>query len=155
AGDCICNLRASLDYIAWQLAMLAGNSLTEAQKKKITFPIAPDNASFTRANGAADHLERVCGVPAATISVIESVQSYHAGYEPLDHLHVLVNVDKHRLPLLTVACPDEKWISVNGYRAIWSYAQNTTLTVNKRAHASLARQPAQQPPDVMVEGEAT
>jgi hypothetical protein len=99
-GDLVTNLRASLDYIAWELAMLAGNPLTEVQQKQIAFPIAPTQVSFTQANGTADRLERVCGVPAATISVIESVQPYHAGYEPLRNLNLLVNRDKHRMLLL-------------------------------------------------------
>jgi hypothetical protein len=98
-GDFVTNLRASLDTIAWELAMLAGKPLNDGQMKKITFPITIKRARFTDKKWTAKHLENVCGVPAATLSVIESVQPYHAGYQPLDTLDLLVNRDKHRMLL--------------------------------------------------------
>jgi len=42
-------------------------------------------------------------VPKVATDLIESVQPYHAGYEPLATLNSLVNSDKHRLPVLTFA----------------------------------------------------
>jgi hypothetical protein len=99
-GDCVTNLRASLDYIAWELAMLARKSLPDKDKKRITFPIASDYTGFTKPRGTAEHLKDCCGVPAAAIDVIESVQPYHAGYESLELLNLLVNEDKHRALLL-------------------------------------------------------
>jgi hypothetical protein len=99
-GDFVTNLRASLDYIAWELAMLAGNPLTDGQKRKVSFPIASTQANFAKAGGTAEHLRNVCGVPAEAMSVVESVQPYHAGYEPLSALDLLVRTDKHRTLLL-------------------------------------------------------
>ena len=81
-GDFVTNLRASLDYIAWELAMKAGRSLSDSQKRRIAFPIALDKASFSKKDGTAAHLERVCGIPATTIAVIESVQPFDGLYLP-------------------------------------------------------------------------
>src|SRR5438552_626830 len=99
-GDFVTNLRASLDYVAWELAAKTGSALSDGQKRGITFPIAADQAGFSKTNGTADHLQRICGVPAAAIGVIESVQPYHAGYEALSSLDYLVRTDKHRMLLL-------------------------------------------------------
>lgn len=74
--------------------------LTDGQERRIAFPIASDHAGFTKTDSTAKHLERVCGVPAAAIGVIESVQPYHAGHEPLGALDQLVKTDKHRTLLL-------------------------------------------------------
>jgi len=99
-GDFVTNLRAALDYIAWELAMKAGRNLTDQQRRKVTFPLASNEANFTKADGTAAHLENVCGVPAEAIGVIESVQPYHAGYQSLGSLDLLVRTDKHRALLL-------------------------------------------------------
>jgi hypothetical protein len=110
-GDFVTNLRASLDYIVWELTVLAGRSLSVGQMRKVTFPIATDQASFTKANGTADHLSRICGIPAAAMSVIESVQPYHAGYEAMGALDSLVRTDKHRTLLLCASLVE----NIGGY----------------------------------------
>lgn len=103
-GDFVTNCRAALDYVAWELvtkAVAAARiTLTDGQKRRVTFPIVSNQATFAKKDGTADHLAKVCGVPPATMSVIESVQPYHAGYEPLDSLDLLVRTDKHRTLLL-------------------------------------------------------
>jgi len=96
-GDFVTNLRASLDYIAWELAMKFGPAtLTEGQKRRITFPLVSTKTDFADPKGTAERLRNVCRVPTAAMSVVESVQPYNAGYESLDALDQLVRIDKHR-----------------------------------------------------------
>jgi hypothetical protein len=99
-GDCLTNLRAGLDYVAWELA--AKNSATPpvVGVDKIYFPFHKTAASFS-SNGRAK-LENI-PLPAEAIDIIESVQPYHSGNESLALLSHLGNQDKHCLPLLTIA----------------------------------------------------
>jgi hypothetical protein len=110
-GDCVGNLRASLDYVAWQIGTKAPPApLTEKEKRHIAFPIAKDRASLENTQAWSQLIN--CGVPAGATALIESVQPYHAGYKPLELLNVLVNEDKHRLPLFTVAYAKTESIKV-------------------------------------------
>jgi len=102
-GDCMNAIRAPLDYIAWELVQkYSAVKLTPGQEKSILFPIAETPAK------CQDRLAQLTtfSVPKAAADLIESVQPYHAGYEPLATLNRLVNIDKHRLPLLTFAKVD-------------------------------------------------
>lgn len=113
AGDCLGNLRKSLDYIAWELATKYGSPTPVVGKTKgITFPIfeIPRKASATKsfADMAAKY-----AFPTAAISIIESVQQDHTGYEPLGVLNRLVNSDKHCVPLLTIAFAETFMIRVS------------------------------------------
>jgi hypothetical protein len=98
-GDCMNNLMAALDYIVWELAVAhAGRPVIPPPVgvDKPSFPLFADPAVF------AKNPNRFKGYnfPASALAEIERVQPYHAGYEPLAQLFVLVNQDKHRLPLL-------------------------------------------------------
>jgi hypothetical protein len=91
AGDFISSLRASLDHLAWQLALLSGID----PSKDICFPIcAVDNAS------ARKYIRKsTCGMPPEAIRIIESMQPYHDNQPPQTHLwrlHTLWNIEKHR-----------------------------------------------------------
>ncbi len=92
AGDVVQNLRAALDYLAWQLVILNGNdpSLTLPQ-----FPIFIDPAKYRE---QAPH--RLAGMSDQAIALIERAQPYHATL-PADHLlwvlHEMSNWDKHRV----------------------------------------------------------
>jgi hypothetical protein len=91
-----------LDYIAWQLAKRYSPSPPVLGKdKSIYFPIldAPTGDGADRFAKMA----RKWSFPTVAISLIESVQPYQAGYEPLGLLASLVNPDKHCAPVLTVA----------------------------------------------------
>jgi hypothetical protein len=44
-----------------------------------------------------------CRIPASVISLIEGVQPYHVGKESLGLIKALVDEQKHRLPVLTIA----------------------------------------------------
>jgi hypothetical protein len=134
-GDFVTNLRASLDYVAWELAMRAGRTLTGGEKRNVKFPIAPDKKAFNKADGTAERLAKTCGVSAAAISAIESVQPYNSGYEPLRALDELVNRDKHRTLLLCGGFVDSAGaISIyhRGQRA-WTAVGMTGLEMNLAA----------------------
>jgi hypothetical protein len=91
-GDFVENLRASLDYIAWQLALLSG----DWPRREVAFPII-DKYTFDSHQAIA---KTTFGIPDAAVTVMKSFQPYHSGNEYLSHhlyrLSVLCNVDKHR-----------------------------------------------------------
>jgi len=110
-ADCLGNLRSSLDYIAWELASKYSGPL-QAGKDRITFPIL-DTLSEFASKSPACLTKKFAAVPAAARDLIDGIQPYRAGYEPLSLLNRLINSDKHRLPLLTVAYAETAsiWIS--------------------------------------------
>jgi hypothetical protein len=147
---CLSNLRPILDYIAWQLGTRSpARPLTESDEKRIQFPIVADPAKF---QDSVKHLKGVCGVPAAAINEIERVQPYNAGFEPIGTLSQLVNEDKHRLPVLTVAYADTTSIEVSvsgaplkqlvmhppGSKAILSSFNSTGMIVRRLTPEDLA-----------------
>jgi hypothetical protein len=97
-GDCVHNLRAALDYIAWQVAG-ANTGDRETQ-----FPVFVDKQGWR--NGG---LRRIKRMPVAVQAFIEAVQPYH---DPNPHLHwlnglrVLDDADKHQLLVVTAAVPE-------------------------------------------------
>jgi len=108
-GDFGTNLRAALDYIAWELftkfrpvthASLPARDRNRIERQ-VQFPIVGSQTDFAKANSHAQYLRGAsCGVPTTAMSVIESVQPYNAGYEPLSTLDLLIRTDKHRMLLL-------------------------------------------------------
>jgi hypothetical protein len=99
-GDCLANLRPSLDYIAWELASRYSSTPLTPKKARLYFPLQKCAADFC-ANARPPFVKY--SVPASAIDIMESVQPYHSGYEQLGLLSDFVNEDKHRLPLLTIA----------------------------------------------------
>ena len=91
-GDVFYNLRAALDQLVWCLA-----KLSLPYPKDTDFPILdhPDPNKFQR---------RTNGVPAAAVSIIESLQPYHRAdaikSNLLWRLNKMCNIDKHmRIPV--------------------------------------------------------
>jgi hypothetical protein len=103
-GDCLANVRATIDYIVWQLALRYFDPpLIEADDRLwVSFPIS--EMPPVKDDGFTNKINRFANrkIPTSAIDIIKSVQPYHAGNEPLWWLHELVNRDKHRLPLLTI-----------------------------------------------------
>ena len=117
-GDFIFRLRASLDHLAWQLALFSGSM----PGRDICFPICEKNSIDTQIKIA----KTTFGIPDEAIAVMKSFQPYHAGdlykTHSLWRLNKLWNIDKHRHlpghggasePFLHVAAPDfqikEEW----------------------------------------------
>jgi hypothetical protein len=99
-GDTVHNLRCALDHIVWHLANPGDRGI------HTMFPIYTDADTFTlgRANrkgvrrASTSGLQRLKGVEAAAIAVIEASQPYQPGQTGfgLNVLNQLENLDKHR-----------------------------------------------------------
>jgi hypothetical protein len=92
AGDFIANLRAVLDHIVWQLALLGGG----LPNKNICFPICEEDNSKSQ-----EYIKRsTTGVPDKAVEMIKYFQPYKAGNDfrstRLWKLNKLWNIDKHR-----------------------------------------------------------
>lgn len=91
-GDFICSLRSSLDHLAWQLALLT----TAKPSGELQFPILEKNILDAQVRFA----KITFGIPDAAISIMKSMQPYHAGDDfkstHLWRLNKLWNIDKHR-----------------------------------------------------------
>jgi hypothetical protein len=99
-GDFVTNLRASLDYVTWQLAnRFAPVVLNDRQQRQVAFPIVSEKTNFATANATA-FLRDTCAVSTDALDIIESVQPYNTGYKPIGDLDLLVRTDKHRSLLL-------------------------------------------------------
>lgn len=108
-GDVLTNLRAALDYLAWQLVDQHGPDKPTWQTK---FPI--DDYPFTRSGRA----KATNFIPAVTDSDVLDRLERHQPWRGFDHqltdylrdpteralwqLNALCNLDKHRLPVLMV-----------------------------------------------------
>lgn len=100
-GDCMNNCMAALDYIVWELAgQYAGRPLVPPPAPKGDKPSFPLYLKPEGAENWATNYGRLYKVPTPALDEIKRVQPHNAGYEPLAQLYVLVNQDKHRLPLL-------------------------------------------------------
>jgi hypothetical protein len=99
AGDFICCLRSSLDYLVYQLASLSG----KIPGSEISFPVFGEDSLDTQLRIT----RKTYGVPDAAVIIIKSLQPYNSGnaYKSthLWRLNKLWNIDKHRhLPLHSV-----------------------------------------------------
>lgn len=104
-GDCIQNLRASLDYLAWEL--VKANHLVPT--RYTAFPI------YRKAPGPKFSPNSVAGIDPKAVALIEELQPYYGGKNPdtdwLEFLSQLSNTDKHRALNVVVG-----QIVINGFR---------------------------------------
>ena len=104
-GDFVTNVRASLDYIVWELAVRYFSpafDASDSNDRRITaFPICDSPAD----PWYVDRLNRLAkrGIPTPAIDEIKTMQPHNRGYESLRWLRELVNTDKHRMPILTIS----------------------------------------------------
>lgn len=93
-GDALYNLRAALDYLAYELVLAGGNE----PSGQTAFPI------FDTADEYWERMARkVKGMRQSAIEAINRIQPYEGGFShALWQLHRLNNIDKHRA-LLTIA----------------------------------------------------
>jgi hypothetical protein len=98
-GDCIQNLRSSLDYLARELCVRTGNDPAET---RAAFPVCSTPKCFR------DEIDRsLMGLNQPMRTAIEEIQPYKTGQgvfslTNLWILHDLCNVNKHRRILLAV-----------------------------------------------------
>jgi hypothetical protein len=94
-GDCLQNLRSSLDYLVWELCDAANVKPTE----KNAFPVCKDQQAFQSRKDA------LCGVPPNAAAIIERLQPFNSAQgwmsSELWILNRLTNISKHRRILVT------------------------------------------------------
>lgn len=98
-GDCIHNLRAALDNLAFELALACnlGEPLPNEVAEKSAFPIFNVHKKFVKKRKSL-----IGSVAPGAQTIIKDLQPYNRGdrfwRDPLWHLYELSNMDKHRLP---------------------------------------------------------
>ncbi len=151
-GDCLGAARSSLDYIIWELASRYANRplipSSLGGKDDLTFPLYTDPVKWAKydfASNRAPHFK----LPASVIAAIESVQPHKVGYEPLGLLHILVNQDKHRLPLLVEGHIKHGPIGLSLGNHVATVAQSTAMSV--AFHAPLDVLPVERSHEMKVD----
>lgn len=108
-GDCVHNMRAALDHIAYQLAINCMETLSESEAKSIEFPIISNPDDFDRMTkkgkpAYGTGLAKIQYADPAVRPLIEAMQPYNGGdWELLALLHDLDRIDKHRELALSIA----------------------------------------------------
>jgi hypothetical protein len=99
-ADLLGNLRATLDYLAWQLVLAAGNTPTD----KTGFPAARKRADFNSLRS-----QKLRGVKGRWVDLIESTQPYNA-YSLDDDMFFILdhnnNIAKHQAMPITIFSVD-------------------------------------------------
>jgi hypothetical protein len=94
-GDCLQNLRASLDYLAWELVI----ANRKAPTNKTAFPIYREPPKAVK-RGGQFRPNCLTGVDPRAMAEIERLQPYYGGKNPdtdlLWFVNALANTDKHR-----------------------------------------------------------
>ena len=119
-GDCLHNLSSALDYVMWEIAgTFAGRTLVAPPSggDRPYFPLWDSPKGFAKYIASLnDPRGWDYKIPDPVISAFERVQPYQAGYWRLGQFKTLVNVDKHRLPLIAHGEIDTFEISVSKVR---------------------------------------
>lgn len=93
AGDFVCNLRGSLDHLAWALSKVG----KKRPSSETCFPVCSSDDPRTQTKIAAATI----GMPIAAIADVKSFQPYTYGKayktHPLWRLNFLWNANKHRI----------------------------------------------------------
>jgi hypothetical protein len=91
-GDCVHNLRSSLDLLVCEMVRAEG----EPVRERTGFPIYRSIDSFTNALKSRD-FGKVEGAPQAAVDLIMKAEPYVGADNPLGQLHQLDIEDKHKL----------------------------------------------------------
>jgi len=110
-GECVHNLRSSLDNLAFALARLRQDPPTNPAA--IHFPICQDRSTFEKSDRVRRSLDQI---PAETASRVERLQPFQRNRsdeegtpetDALAQLQWLNNNDKHRVPSVVLIAPTE------------------------------------------------
>jgi hypothetical protein len=95
AGDIVHNLRAGLDHLAQQLALVYTPTLSDKELKGVEFPISEISTKYE-----TDKARKVKGINPEAVKAIDALQPYGDGNSEFSsllwRLHALDNIDKHR-----------------------------------------------------------
>lgn len=111
-GDFLFNTRSALDHIIYRLALTYSGKARDSN----AFPICSSPKNFA----AALKRKRLEGVPEKAVTLIERLQPYHSGENPLGTLDDLHNIDKHKSLHLTTAVASDVALA-------WRNAQDPIL----------------------------
>jgi hypothetical protein len=93
AGDFVCNLRGSLEHLAWALAKVG----KRRPSSETCFPVCIRDGTSTQAKIAA----ATAGMPVGAVASVKSFQPYNSGKAYKTHhlwrLNFLWNANKHRI----------------------------------------------------------
>jgi hypothetical protein len=111
-GDCVYNLRSTLDYLAWELARPA--FAPDDPPLTIQFPIFDRRWKYRSERGFRGAARMMQCFPRGARTIVESLQPYHRRKYPatwyLGVLQELSNIDKHRtLHTTAVSLADSTW----------------------------------------------
>lgn len=132
-GDCLQNMRAALDHLAWQLAIASGKA---EPSRQTAFPICDTRESFR----SKVTKPKVKDLTAECRAVVEKLQPFQIGGEARDHwlwhLNELSRVDRHRVPHVVGAVaqptmsthPVDKSADPEPYR-LGKLGQSVTMTL--------------------------
>ena len=105
-GDCVHNMRATLDNVVWGLARTIDPRCT---CKGTAFPFRQSEADW---NANCDR--ELAGVPLDAQEIIKALQPWHDSTSPLITLNRLSNTDKHGACNLTLAYNRNAGFRVHG-----------------------------------------
>ena len=108
-GDCIQNLRASLDYLVWELSIAATRKLP---RDRTQFPIAVDGKRYF--NTGRKQVRSLLGEHRRMIRLLQPYHALDPHAHPLALLNRLSNQDKHRLLTMLLSHVDP--LSVRPYQ---------------------------------------
>lgn len=138
AGDCLQNLRSSLDYLVWELVLAEGKE----PGKHNSFPICSGPTADVFEDAIKWHGKRpgcLEGIPLNAVAEIRNLQPCRLGDDwQKDFLWVLnelTNLNKHRRIILadlsaTDAPPDLKIVDINGER--WFFGSFPPVDANTK-----------------------
>jgi hypothetical protein len=111
AGDCVHNLRSSLDLLVCEMVRAKGNPVT----KDTGFLVAKDANAFE----SGYYMRKVKGVPQAAVELIKKAKPYKEADNPFWRLNELDIADKHKLlvPVGTVHHRTVKTITLDQFFA--------------------------------------
>lgn len=104
-GDCLHDLACALDYTMWEIARTYAGRILKPPPigdDRPYFPLWDNSDSFQNyVRRLNDPKTWNYKIPDPVIAEFEQVQPYQAGYAKLGLFKILINVDKHRVPLVT------------------------------------------------------
>ena len=158
-GDVAHNFRSSLDHLAWALVKRGSATLTEAQERRVYFPIAKSPRHF-----AAVQKTMLVGVRRADLAIVRAYQPYKRGKRNLQRhvfsvLDELSNHDKHRTVQPIWSLPDSAtWERGDAHDCeitqIVERARRVPLQVDTELARFYVRKTGPNP-DIEVKGETT
>lgn len=133
-GDCMQNMRVSLDHLAWALAGIGGKE----PPRSTAFPIYIDLAEFhdltkRRAPTARSGLNKIRAIPEEAREVIEELQPYHAEDPQLHPLWILneySRIDRHRTLSVMFAMSDYTSVDVGRRTESGEFVSDPDMVAN-------------------------